>query len=62
MRDRSTLKTIIVCVTAIICVSIASCVYYEANRYIFPPSGMLMVDKYTRDYYLPNEESKNFRR
>ncbi len=61
MKDKSVLKTIIICITAIICVSIASYVYREANRYELSPSGF-MVDKYTLEFYLPNEDTKNFRR
>ena len=61
MKDKSLIKTIIICVSAIICVSIASYAYREANRYYFN-QGYTMVDKYTKDVYLIDMESKCYRR
>ena len=61
-----TLRVITVSVAAIICVSIAGYFYYERGRYEIVQgingNSRQPVDKYTKDVYEYNSESKNFRR
>ncbi len=47
MKNVSLIKLIIVCITAIVCISIASYTYYESNRYeVSGQGGSILIDKY----------------
>lgn len=59
MEKKSLLKLVAICVTVLICVSIASYSYYESNRYVLNGGGA-MVDKYKGIIYLPDGRRLNY--
>ena len=60
MEKKSLIKTIIICITAIVCVSIGSYVYFDTNRYKIDDRAM--IDKFTKEVYIYDEQSRSFRR
>lgn len=59
MEWKSLRKLIIICVTVLICVSIASYTYYESNRYVTTEGGA-MIDKYKGIIYLTDGSQLNY--
>jgi len=58
MENKSLIKTIIICITAIICISIAGYVYYQSNRYFIDGNGSV-IDKYKEQTQSSNRVNYN---
>lgn len=47
-KNRLSKNTVLICLTAIICVAIYSWVYFTSHRYVVKGNGIL--DKYTQEW------------